>query len=116
MKKLENLTPLIAVISLTLMAKAARSVKKIDNKIEKLCGYQKIETALQDKVKGDILSLKFIPYERCKSKCDKDAKCKNFEYCPSTNRCRTFDGQVTSVKKEDTTQFFDCYASFRSCK
>ena len=104
------------------MAKAARSVKKIDNKIDARykvtrCGYHKIEMALQDKVKGDILSLDFIPYERCKSKCDKNAKCKNFEYCPSTKRCRTFDAPISvrSVKKEDTTQFFDCYAVFRSC-
>ena len=111
------MTHLIHLIISTLMAEAARSVKKIDNKIEKLCGYQKIEAALRDKVKGEILSLKFIPYERCKSKCDKDANCKNFEFCPSTKRCRTFDApiSVTSIKKEDTNQFFDCYAIFRSC-
>ena len=78
------------------------------------CGYQKFETALKDEFKGDILSLDFVPLKECKSKCDDLVKCNNFEFCPSSNRCRLFHSTSDlGAAHSNSAQFFDCYGNIK---
>ena len=78
------------------------------------CGYQKFDTALTDDFKGDILSLYFVPLEECKSKCNNLVKCNNFEFCPSSNRCRLFHSTSDpGTAPSNAAQFFDCYANLK---
>ena len=92
---------------------------------ENQCEYQKAvdrirktEGILKDEVKGDMVQAKYkdTSYDECKSMCDDNDKCMNFEHCPDRGLCRLFDQEVyPSEAIGNLQQFFDCSSYLKTC-
>ena len=70
------------------------------------------------KDKGKILDIQYNmkSYSECESKCSLTKGCMNFEFCPKLPLCRLYDGKITSAKNLKNTPWYDCSASYRTCK
>jgi len=92
-----------------------------DQEVNKTCRYERLWTTngvMEDKEKGSLVDIHYNmkSYNECESKCSLTKGCMNFEFCKKLRSCRLYDGKITSPKNLKKKMWYNCSASYRTCK